>query len=120
MGAVRHFELRPRNLYQLRTAIWELQYRRLLLKQLSQNDYADSIGCTEPISKRFLLFLLFNGDFRQLIALIAHCGNIGRMADQDHALALLCKITEDIHDLLLRITVKVTGRLVCKNNIGVI
>ena len=37
------------------------------------------------------------------------------MADENDALTLMCKLTEDIHNLFLRITVKVARRLVGKD-----
>ena len=54
-----------------------------------------------------LNFFLFSGYFHKLISLIAHFGNFGRMADENDTLTLVCKITEDIHNFLLRFTVKV-------------
>ena len=63
---------------------------------------------------------LFTGYFRQFISLVAHFSNVGRMADKNHAFALVRQLTEDIHDLLLRVTVKVSRRLVGKNDVGVV
>ena len=42
------------------------------------------------------------------------------MADENNAFALICKFTEDIHDFLLCISVKVSRRLVCKDNVRIV
>ena len=42
------------------------------------------------------------------------------MTDENNALALICKLTEDIHDFLLSISVKVARRLVCEDDIGIV
>ena len=42
------------------------------------------------------------------------------MADEDHAFSLIGKSAEDVHDLLLSLSVKISRRLICKDYIGII
>ena len=66
------------------------------------------------------LFLCLACDLFQLVPLVASGGHIGGVADQNDAFALIGKIAEDLHNFVLGFLVQVAGRLVSKDNIGII
>ena len=67
-----------------------------------------------------LSFLVFTGYLGKLVSLVAHFCNVGRMADKNDTFTLIGKITKNLHNFFLGITVKVACRLVGKDNIGII
>ena len=58
--------------------------------------------------------------FLQLNARIAHSRHLRRVTNYNNALSLICQLAENVHYLLLCVTVKVAGRLIRQNHLRVI
>ena len=66
-----------------------------------------------------LLFAVFGLGFK-LISYVAHIGDLRGMAYKYYAFALQGEFAEYLHDFVLSIAVKVSGRLVGENNIRIV
>ena len=61
------------------------------------------------------LFAGLSRNSGELVSLITHFSDLGRVADQDDALATVGQLTEDLQDLPLRVAVKIACGLMHVN-----